>query len=281
MIGYREVLNNFLNLIPEVETPEDIKPFMVSEFFKRLGERAKGNGIELKVSTIRTYYNKLMVFFRWLEEHDYIEKYSLSKKIVKPPNPTYEDEKALNESEVSKIISAIALNNSEDEFMYKRDLVIVSILLYTGIRRGELLGLRTYDIDFEERTLFINGKTSKSRKSRFIPLHYSLLMNLKSYLKLCKKRRLKCEHLIVSSRQDRAFTDHGLKHWVDKYIRLSGVKFHIHRFRHTFACTLAKQNADIISIMNVLGHSSTLMTERYLRSIKSENSRLFIEKLSY
>jgi integrase len=222
-----------------------------------------------------------MAFFNWLEFNNYIEKGSLSRKITKPPNPIYEDDKALSESEISKIISSITLYSLSDPYVYKRDIVIISLLLYTGIRRGELLGLRIQDVDLINSKLFISPKTSKSKKGRFIPLHFLLQTHLKIYLLERKKRTLKTDALIISSTSNEPLTKHGLKYWVKKYVSLSGINFHIHRFRHTFACTLAKNNADIVSIMNVLGHSTTRMTERYLRSIKTENARSFIEKLSY
>ncbi len=54
MSSYQDVIKNFINMMPEVKTPLDLQPFIVHEFFKRLGERAKRNGKELKTSTIRT-----------------------------------------------------------------------------------------------------------------------------------------------------------------------------------------------------------------------------------
>lgn len=281
MKSYSDVINNFLRLMPEVINPTDLKPYVVHEFFRRLGERAKKNEKELKVSTIRTYFNKLIVFFKWLEMNGFIENKSLTSKITKPPNPVYEDEKAIHEEDVTKIVSAISLYNLEDEFMLKRDLVIVKILLYTGIRKGELLGLRIQDIDFSNKMMFINGKTSKSKKSRYIPLHFSLLTELKFYLKMRENKSFKNEQLIVSTKKDEAYTEHGLKFWVNKYNKLSGVKFHLHQFRHTFACNLAKQGTNIICIKNLLGHTTTQMTERYLRSIKTEDARLHIDGLLY
>lgn len=281
MKSYSDVINNFLRLMPEVINPIDLKPYVVHEFFRRLGERAKKNGKELKASTIRTYFNKLIVFFKWLETNSLIDNKSLTSKITKPPNPVYEDEKALHDEDVTKIVSAISLYNLEDEFMLKRDLVIVKILLYTGIRKGELLGLRIQDIDFSNKMMFINGKTSKSKKSRYIPLHFSLLTELKFYLKMRENKNFKNEQLIVSTKKDEAYTEHGLKFWVNKYNKLSGVKFHLHQFRHTFACNLAKQGTNIISIKNLLGHTTTQMTERYLRSIKTEDARLHIDGLLY
>ncbi len=284
--GYREVFSVFQKLLPNIKEVDDLHPHLMNEFFKRLSTRERIVGrdtikIGVKPSTIKTYYNKLIAFFRWLETYGHIEQGILTNHIIKPPAPIYDDEKALSDLEVSKIISSIALHCMDNPFMHKRDILIVTLLLYTGIRKGELLSLRVQDIDFEKRTLFINGKTSKSKKSRFIPLHFTLITHLKVYLKERQQRKSQCDALIISSKNDTAFTEYGLKHWVNKYIKLSGIKFHIHRFRHTFACSLAKENADLMSIMNVMGHSTTQMTERYLRSITSEHSRPFIEKISF
>ena len=279
--GYKDVFYSFLNQMPEVKDIDDLKPYMLSEFYKRLAKKNEIKEGELKISTIRTYYNKLMSFFRWLENYGYIEQGKLSMKVVKPPNPTYEEEKALKPKDISQVLAAITLHGIQDPFMYQRDMCIILILMYTGVRKGELLGLRVHDIDFSNNSLFVNGKTSKSKKSRNIPMHYSLATQLKNYLKYRKERGHCTDALIVSTKNDSGFTEHGLKHWVEKYKSLSGIDFHIHRFRHSFACELAKKGADIISIMKALGHSSTKMTERYLRSISPEDSRNYINKLSY
>tara|TARA_R110002050_G_scaffold24066_1_gene64131 strand:+ start:3594 stop:4676 length:1083 start_codon:yes stop_codon:yes gene_type:complete len=279
MNSYRDVMKNFLKVMPEITTPMDLHPYLVHEFFKRLGKRAKKNDREIKVSTIRTYFNKLQVFFNWLEMNDLVEKGSLTSKIIKPPNPTYHDEKALSNAQVSKIISTIALHNMEHDEQLKRDLAIIKTLLYTGIRKGELLGLRVQDVDFMQKTLFINRDTSKSKKSRYIPLHYSLRTALKFYLQTRTSKNSTSEYLFVSTKRNTPLTRQGMKYWVKKYKRLSGVNFHLHQFRHTFACNLAIQGTAIINIKNLLGHTTTQMTERYLRSIKTEDARSHIDSL--
>jgi len=284
--GYREVFIVFQKLLPDVKETNDLHAYQMNEFYRLLSTRKRIVGkntikIGVKPSTIRTYYNKLIAFFKWLENNNYIEKGTLVQHIIKPPQPIYDDEKSLSDAEVSKIIATITVHRIGDVFILKRDILIISLLLYTGIRKGELLALRVQDVNFENRTLFINGQTSKSKKSRFIPLHFTLITHLKVYFKERKLKNIYCDALIVSSQKDKGLSEFGLKYWVEKYSALSGVKFHIHRFRHTFACVLAKEKADIISIMRVLGHSSTQMTERYLRSITTENSRSFIDKISF
>ena len=284
--SYREVFKIFQKLIPELQEVSDLQPQVMNEFYRLLSTRERIVGIDtikigVKPSTIRTYHNKLIAFFSWLENYNHVQKGTLVRYITKPPLPRYEDDKALSDAEISKIIATITIHSVDDSFMFKRDMLIVTLFLYTGIRKGELIGLRVQDIDFENRTLYVFEKTSKSKKSRYIPLHPSLIKHLKVYLKERKTKKAYTDALIISLKRDCPLTHYGLVHWVRKYKELSGVKFHVHRFRHTFACTLAKQNADLTSIMRVLGHSSMKMTERYLRSITAENSRSFIEKMSY
>lgn len=284
--SYNEVFNTFLKILPEVIFVKDVTPQVFSIFFKRLSTRKRVVGkdkikVGVSMSTIATYYNKLIVFIRWLENNNYLEKYAVSNKIVKPLNPSYEDEKALSEMDITKITSTILVNTINNRFLCVRDLAILNLFIYTGIRKGELLALRVKDIDFEKRLIFIRGVTSKSKRSRYIPIHSDLLTSLKNYLKERKNLNFTSEYLIVSTKDDKNLTTHGLKFWVSKYVRLSGIKFHAHQFRHTFACSMAKNNADITSIMRVLGHSSFKMTERYLRSIRSEDSRMYIDKISF
>ncbi|MFY0629997.1 MAG: site-specific integrase [Flavobacteriaceae bacterium] len=283
--GYSEVYLTFKKIVPEATCVEDIHPQLIQEFFKRLGTRVRKVGSKTKVgikpSTTSTYYNKLMAFFRWLEEKGYITEGYLSKSIRRPPTPIYNDERALTDDEVSKIIASISINTVDNTFLHKRDIAMVSSLLYTGVRKGELLGLRVHDIDFKQQQIFVNHATSKSKADRLIPLHPTLSYHLKEYLKELRKHKRASSYLFVSSKSDNALTKNGLKHWVKRYRALSKVPFHLHRFRHTFACTLAKNGADLTSIMKLLGHTSSRMTERYLRSISTKDARVYVDKLNF
>lgn len=283
--SYRDVFNTFCTIMPEIKNSSDLKIYVFHEFFKRLSTRKRKVGqihiqTGVKPSTIRTYYNKLIAFFHWLEEKGYLDN-TFCSKLSKPPKPEYNDEKALSESNISKIISAITQHTFGQPFLQQRDLLIINLLLYTGVRKGELLAIKLSDIDFQNKKLRIKGETSKSKRDRFIPLHIKLLTQLKYYIQTRQKLGYINHYLICSSRFDQQLSTHGLKHWVKKYNRLSSVSFHIHQFRHTFACSLAKNKADMISIMKVLGHRTIAMTQRYLRSIQIEDSRRFINDLNF
>ncbi len=279
--SYRDVLKNFLKTMPEVQSLNDLSSSTIVEFYKRIHRRAQIESREVKRSTIYTYHSKLNAFFKWLEHQGYLKPGTLYNKVPKPQQPHYSDVKALSKDQIESLIATISLANSQNDFLRARDIALFYTLIYTGIRRGELLGLRTFDIDFDQQLLSIKAQSSKSGRGRHIPMNPLLTLSLRAYFKLLCKRKSKAAYLFISSKQDIGLTTHGLKAWVEKYKALSGVSFSTHSLRHTFATSLAQNNADIVSIKSALGHSSVTMTDRYVRSIGSENARVYIDKLSF
>src|SRR6185503_13374099 len=256
--GYHAVFYLFSNIMEEVTTVQHLTPAMVTEFFKRLQTRKRIVGrntpkLGVKNSTIKTYWSKLNSFFEWLYHKGYIEK-SPMRGIKKPPEPRYEDSKALNDEEVDKIISAVVLRTANPLAM-RRDIAIISLLLYTGLRRGELIGLQVKDMDLAKSQLTIRAETSKSGRTRTLPIHPTLQMHLRHYVAERNRCNFKTEYLLVSTNKgDARLTTHGLKHWEKRMNKFSGVRFHLHRFRHTFATNLAIKDVGVVKIQKLLGH---------------------------
>lgn len=279
--GYDAVFKHFSTMMPEVVSVELLTIEKLNEFFKRIKTRERIVGRDTKKvgltdSTIKTYGNKLNAFFVWLLKRKLLKENPLDS--IKLRNPEYNDQRALKQDEVHKLISTIALN-SEIPLILKRDMAMIYILLFCGLRAGEFISLQGRDLDMDKGILTVRAETSKSKRSRNIPMHPTLFFALQEYIQERNKRGYKTEHLIVSSTEDKGLTRHGLKHWVKRLIKLSGVRFHLHRFRHTFACNLAKNNTGILKIRDLLGHKDIKMTEVYLRSIITEDLRGDINKL--
>ena len=279
--GYQEVFKLFTRIMPEIINTDLLTTEAVVKFFEIIKTRERTVGKNTKVkgvknSTIKTYWTKLNSFFHWLETKDIIVRSPL--KNIKRPRVTYTDHRALENSEVDKIYAAIVLK-TDDGLRLRRDVVIINILRFCGLRKGELLSLKVKDVDMIKKELTIQGETSKSGKSRILPMHDLLVNSLKEYFKERNKLDYKTEYLIVSSSDDRNLTADGLKHWVKSLIKKSGVKFHLHRFRHSFATNLAKINTGSFNIQKLMGHASLTMTAKYTRSLRPENMRAEIEKL--
>ena len=281
--GYRAVFSLFISIMPEILTVEHLMPSSVVEFFKRLQVRKRIVGkcttkSGVRDSTIRTYWAKLNAFFSWLVVTKHLQNNPL-KGVKKPPEPKYEDSRALKDDEVDKIIAAI-VSRANGPLALRRDIVIVSLLLYCGLRRGELISLQVKDIDLFTATLTVRGETSKSKRTRTLPIHPTLLMHIKEYMTVRNRRNYQTECLLVSTnRKNGGLTKNGLRHWEKRMNKLSGVVFHLHRFRHSFATNLARKDVGLVKIQKLLGHNSSGMTERYVRSIVPEDLRDDISKL--
>lgn len=281
--GYTEVFRHFSVMMPEVTEIRHLTTDMMTEFFKRMQtrERVVGKGTiktGIKNSTVKTYWSKLNSFFEWLHKKMLVDENPL--KNIKPPQPVYDDDRALKKEDLHKIITAISLH-SPNPLTFKRDMAMISLLIFCGLRKGEFISLHIRDVDFEKELLAVRGETSKSKKTRYIPMNPTLVMHLKEYIKERNARGYKSEYLIVSTIQDIGLSCHGLKHWVHRLIRLSGVQFHLHRFRHSFAVNLAMQNTGTTKIQKLMGHVDPRMTQTYLRSLTTEDLRDDVNRLNF
>lgn len=280
--GYREAFNLFIKLMPEVSEVDLLTTSIVVIFLQRISTRNRKVGRDtiktgVNKSTIRTYWSKLNSFFEWL----------LSKKLIaqnpllgmNAPRPQFNDKREIIESDIKKLYSAITLY-PPNTFVLRRDTAMISLLTFTGMRLGEFISLEVRDIDFDRRVLVIRSENSKSQRVRTIPIHPTLRLHLKDYIAERNKRRYKTFLLIASSNGDRGLSRHGLKHWVKNIGLKADVKFHIHQFRHAFACHLARKNVNAVKIQLLLGHNSLNMTMSYLRSMETDNLFEDISKLS-
>lgn len=279
--GYAAVFDLFVSLMPEITSVEYLKTEILVEFFRRLQirERIVGrNTVKVGVqnSTVKTYWSKLNSFFLWLYTKGILSANPLRN--IRPPQPVYEDIRELTEDRIRKLYSAITLH-SPNSLILRRDIAMISLLLFCGLRRGEFISLEARDIDFERQLLTVRGNTSKARKIRHIPLHPTVLLHLRDYLTERNKRRYTTQYLIVSCNSDKGLSLHGLKHWVKSLSRKSGVKFHLHQMRHAFACNLARKDVNAVKIQKLLGHASLDMTMTYLRSISTKDMQDDINRL--
>lgn len=282
--GYESVFRTFTKLMPEVVNVKDINLQTLNIFFKSLDTRVRVVGKNTKkqgvrASTICSYANKLNTFFEWLETHGYMEQGTNPIPKIKLPSPQYDDKKDLERHQIEKLYSA-ADRYAKNLLLSKRDKAMLSVLLFCGVRRGELLGLRVTDVDLTKRTIRIRAESSKSKAERRVPLNHEAYLHLEDYMQERKRRRDTSEYLFISGQQDNRFTQHGLKHWVQRLRRLSGVRFHLHQFRHTFAMTLMRKGVHYAKIQRLMGHTDLRMTQRYLRSLTVEDMRDDIDALS-
>jgi site-specific recombinase XerD len=281
--GYEATFGVFLKFMPDL-TVEAITPETVARFCEILmtRERIVGKNTVRKGvmdSTVAAYQRKLNTFFIWLVTNGHIEKNPLDS--VARIKPKYEGVSMLRRGEIERVRAAVE-NHSYTLLQTKRDRAMISILLFCGLRKGELIGLRVTDVSLERMTLTVRAEPSKSTRGRQLPINPQLYLHLEDYLaERNRAKRYATPALFVSMNRDRGLSSHGLKAWVGRLRRLSRVRFHLHQFRHTFASNLATKGLNAIQLQKLMGHSDLRMLQTYVGSLTVDDLRAGVATLTF
>ncbi len=152
--------------------------------------------------------------------------------------------RALNEFEVNALLEACKKSKNKELYY------IVLTALYTGMRYSNIVNMKKSKI--QGNIYQLDGSETKSGKGQFICIHQDLLDELNKYMLECDNG----EYIFKTKEVKRSFKT-ALKQADIKYFRF-------HDLRRTFATTLLDNGTSIKVIQYVLGHSSIMMTERYL-----------------
>ena len=156
-----------------------------------------------------------------------------------------------------------------------RDAAIVTVLMSTGVRLSELVGLHCQSVTGElgAYQLDVAGKGAKYRS---IPALDGLVDRITSYQAQRQERfpkhRLdrRTTPLFVHPRTGERITTRQVQYLLDRIYREAGVRAQVpdgalvHALRHTFAMDLLDHGASIVEVQTLLGHESVATTRRYL-----------------
>ncbi len=144
---------------------------------------------------------------------------------------------------------------------------IVTIALHTGLRKGELLGLRWRDVDFEVGILTV--EQSKHGETHRVPMN-SLVIEILQGLPRNGPQVFAW---------DSGRTPRDLSHAFAEIAKRAGISdFRFHDIRHTFASRLVMAGVDIRTVQELLGHKTIQMTLRYTH-LSPDHKRAAVERL--
>jgi integrase/recombinase XerD len=168
-----------------------------------------------------------------------------------------------------------------------RDRAILATLLYHGMRREELCGLRVRDIQSRQGIVHFRIK-GKRDKIRFVPVHASAQRLIEEYLTLAGHREDASGPLFrpvknnVSGKLDRPLNPNSVyRNIVQKYGLETGVSIQVnglcvHSLRATAATNALSHEADIAKVQEWLGHANVSTTRLYdRRKTRPEDSPTF------
>ena len=167
--------------------------------------------------------------------------------------------KVLSYDEVKKLLDVDLV----DKYSY-RNKAMLELMYATGLRVSELVNLKVNDIDFDSCLLKTMGKGSKER---IVPIGDYALAYVIKYVKEYRHELLKksnTEYLFLNN-LGKKLSRQSFYNIVEEMAIHKGIKTEIspHTLRHSFATHLLDRGADIVSIQEMLGHSSLSTTQIY------------------
>ena len=218
-------------------------------------------------------------------EKEMLVPYNAAAKAT-PPKPAKQAANYFQVNDVIRIREAL----EQEPLKWK---VATHLLLITGCRRGEIMGLKWDRIDFSnsqikiETTLLYSPKrgiyedTTKTGAVRFIKLPAETMALLREYRRWYLEQRLKngdrwrdTGFLFVKDNGEPMIPD-GITAWLRKFSERHGLP-HInpHAFRHTMASVLISSGKDVVSISKRLGHANvSTTTDIYSHIIQEADER--------
>lgn len=187
------------------------------------------------------------------------------------PNRFYSIDRPIKRQQLPKVLSKeeiAAIIENTNNIKHK---CIVSLLYSTGMRRSELLNLKLTDIDSKRMVILI--RSGKGGKDRMVMLSEKVLKDLRVYFEEWKPR----EYLFEGPTSGK-YAGTSVAKTVSNAARKAGIRKKVtpHMLRHSFATHLLESGTDLRYIQTLLGHSSSITTERYtqvaINNIKSIDS---------
>ena len=260
--AYRNDLSSFQSYLqksgvsfhPELTdiTHRQVRGWVVSMMDEKISART----VNRKICTLKSYY-------KFLTKRDVIRKNPMLK-VISPktdkPLPLFVEKKGM-EGLFTFIEKNYPQESDTELFIKFRDKVIVELLYGTGMRRGELLGLRDNSFNLSAGMVKVLGK---GNKERIIPFGKPVGKSIEEYISQRKKLFGTTDQFLLTSKGGKAYPRmiydiiHRLLQNITTIQRKSP-----HVLRHTFATHLSDNGADLNAIKELLGHASLASTQVY------------------
>jgi site-specific recombinase XerD len=214
----------------------------------------------LSSASVAAYGRSIKVFFRFLTKKHHIQENPFDDVSF---NPTKRKKKRIikrvEDTELAKIF--VVLRAAPDSYIGCRNLAMVSLLLDAGIRRGELLSIQFDELDLDLCRARVEGKTGE----RYAHFSETCRRAIADYLDRYRRvQGTQIKPLWLTEKGD-VLSYGGFGMVIRRLEKASGVDFHPHRLRHTYASMMASNGINIYDLKELMGHSSITTTMIYIQ----------------
>lgn len=251
IVAYKKDLEQFIGFLTsqEVSDIREVKKDHIDGFINKLiTENYTKKSASRKLNSIRT-------FFRYLKNDGIIEQ-----------NPSLDVSHPKYVQSAPRIFSKLEYRALRDFAKEEaRTYALVEILLQTGMKIGELAGLKVNDIKDSIIHISQYGKTP----ARDIPLNKAVKKSIDDYLK-DRSDQAKSDHLFIT-RTGQSLLIRNIRQIISRCFREVGIeKATVNDLRNTFIAHQLKNGASVEYIAKLVGHRRLSSTERFLNIVKEE-----------
>lgn len=269
---------------------QDITAIDIEKYLSYLRTEYKGRfGKPLAPKTVHHHYGTLNLIFGYAEKQELIAKNPMAK--VEAPKKKRKAVDALTQEQTIDVLKAIGDCPLDFRCM-------IYLLITTGIRRGECVGLKWKDVDDQNKTLTIERNVTYTPKSglnintpktvnsiRQIPLIHNvaeLLQQYKDEREEQSKKNILDDAFVFSNEENPMIprTPDSLTRHLKRFMKRNGFPdMSPHDLRHTCATLLLSNGADVKSVQNILGHADASTTLNFYVRADLNNMRNATNKL--
>ena len=221
--------------------------------------------INRKIASLKAFY-KFLLKIKQIETSPLLQHKALKtpKKLQIP----------FSEKELDDVLNHLEYTN---DFEGIRNKLIIDLFYTTGIRRSELINLKTSDINLSNKTLKVLGKRNKER---LVPIIKIIEDQIKKYsTKRSEIETVKQNEYFFITKKSLKLNESFVYRLINSYFGnvSEKVKKSPHMLRHTFATHMLNNGADLNSVKELLGHSSLASTQIYVHSSLAELKKVYTQ----
>lgn len=263
---------------------KDIKPIHIQKFVNALEEREThidGTGGKLSSSTVRRYYTMVQSVLHSAYKLGIIGVNPADSDRITLPKVEEQTTEIFTDDELAKLLNCL----EGEPLQYK---LLIHLALNTGCRRGELVGLKWGDIDYNTGILTVSrsnykltgdteikSKATKTGKSRAIMLPPYCIAMLRRFraeqaqTQLLLGDRWQGDNWIFTQADGKPMYPTTPTQWFSKFLKRNGLEHKkFHALRHTSATLLLSNGTNIKNVASRLGHAQLKTTNRYVHAVE-------------